>query len=606
LTQRLHHINRKELFAIAHSACKFDDILSRMPNVKHVTMETDSKVASLQLNEFKNYNSKSIEKRVLQRLRYNVIDTWNRWRQMGLSVSHRHIPGDQNKADVLTRIDNDEIAIGAIEALVAEIEETTMPDIVLTPSYSSWTQDKQDTSYMAFLLFVQQDPAVQQNLDPSIIDKTLYYQDAKGIVRRKGLIVIPDQIAKELLLSIHNQMGHASTRDLLYQWNMFHWNPHARKFAKQILRQCTHCQFASNKTDGQTFYGPIKRPDYPFEVLGIDLFGPLHDELSYILTIVDRLTGYTIFLVIPDSTAKSVCSKLELLLLTMGQRTKTLISDNGTQFADSHQFADLLKAWNIEHRRIPIYSPHAGGFYESKHRHALHVIRTMTMQHRRVDSQLLATIASQQINSRKSDDRTTAPHELIFGYEFHWPTQCQAANLTENDGTVAREDVSKIQRARHELRERYLKLFDTEFDERQDKQAERFNKKIPRHRKPLEQGQLVMFVNDTIKKKFAAQCQGPFILLEAIGKHTWKTKELKTKREFILHARRLRRVDVDESNRTTVPQEHEQSEAHAPDQSDQASPDAETDQPMDPNQTRSHSKEQNSHHSGYNLRRRRK
>jgi hypothetical protein len=91
LTQRLHHINRKELFAIAHSACKFDDILSRMPNVKHVTMETDSKVASLQLNEFKNYNSKSIEKRVLQRLRYNVIDTWNRWRRMGLSVSHRHI-----------------------------------------------------------------------------------------------------------------------------------------------------------------------------------------------------------------------------------------------------------------------------------------------------------------------------------------------------------------------------------------------------------------------------------------------------------------------------------------------------------------------------------
>jgi len=120
-----------------------------------------------------------------------------------------------------------------------------------------------------------------------------------------------------------------------------------------------------------------------------------------------------------------------------------------------------------------------------------------------------------------------------------------------------------------------------------------------------------MFVNEKIKKKFAEQCQGPFMLLEALGKHTWKTKELKTKRDFILHARRLRRVDVDESNGTTVQQEHEQSEAHAPDQSDQASPTVESDQDrphgqMDSNHTVIHSKEQNSHHSGYNLRQRKK
>lgn len=74
-------------------------------------------------------------------------------------------------------------------------------------------------------------------------------------------------------------------------------------------------------------------PPYPFETIGADLYGPLTGRSErksgqYILTIVDRLTEYTRFLVMQNGTARSGFDVI-LTLLLLEERVRYIISDNG-------------------------------------------------------------------------------------------------------------------------------------------------------------------------------------------------------------------------------------------------------------------------------------
>jgi len=534
--QQLHHINRKELFAIAQAVQQTDHIVSLMSEIRSVQLETDSKVASLQLNEYKSYNSKSIEKRVLQRLRHNIIEGWNRWRRLGINVSHRHIPGDTNKADGLTRIGTTNI-----DVCVTEID--TMADLIQIPAYEEW----KNTGGNNFSEFIKHSQSEDEKTQKLVEYSPHVTTGADGIIRKKHAVVLPDTLTQQFINAIHVQIGNGSIRDTLINFNQDYWNAHARKIAKQTVRKCTYCQQSNAKVNEQASYGPVNRPEYPFQVIGIDLYGPLPDGKSYILTIVDRLTGYTNFKVLPDSTSGAICKNLEVWLLAAGERVQRIISDNGTQFTASDKFQALLQLWNIKHSTIPIYTPQVGGFYENKHRHATHVIRTMLLQHKQVDLQLLASIASAQINSRRSPDRATTPHELIYGYQYSWPLGTAATNSAINqDEQLNPPDPAVVETAQKQhkmLREKFLKLLEHEFEVRQEKQAERFTKENPRTKRPLKVGDTVMFGTDIIKSKFAPQCSGPFRIAEQLGKHSFKVIEEETQKSFILHAKRLRRIE---------------------------------------------------------------
>ena len=534
-SQQIWHINRKELYALALCLQRCDAVIIHLRHLTEVTILSDSRVALLQLNEYLHYNSKSIDKRVLLRLRQNVFDLWHQWRRMGIVVDARHIPGNENRADQLTRI---------IESN-AKLDELLVLDMSHDP----------DTTKNAIRLAQATDPKVQSARGAT----NFYYTDPDGLVRFKtGKLYIPQDIAIKLLTRLHEEAGHLQLRDLLFNFQQCCFSPHARQLAKKVIRTCGACALSSNTTDGQTTYGPIRQPEFPFETLGIDLFGPLirpnnTSQKEYILTIVDRLTGYTQFIVLPDSSSSSVCRVLDIFMVTIGHRTRSIITDNGRQFTDSDEFRHLLALSNIQHVTIPIYAPHAGGFYETKHRTAVHVLRTMLFDHPHKEWQYLATIASQQINSRTSADRSCSPHELIFGYPHSWPTMTSITNITTETEAVPPERVVDVQSKRHQLREQFLDLWKTEFELRQTRSATRFYTKTPKSRPPLQIGDHVMFTNDTIKRKFAPQCTGPFLLISPNGQQSWHTVEIHTGRKFLLHSRRLRFIDPENSLVTPTP-----------------------------------------------------
>jgi hypothetical protein len=376
-----------------------------------------------------------------------------------------------------------------------------------------------------------------------------------GLVHHDDKLYVPDALLKDILTYLHKAQGHSAFVPLFASFLKVCYHPHARAYAKKLVNSCASCNTAKPSVGAATSYGPVRKPPYPFETVGIDLFGPLSRRSGrntgcYILTVVDRLTGYTIFAVIDNGRADTIVRWYEIFLLTLGQRIKYCVTDNGPQFVSSAEFSSLLATWGIQHLRIPIYTPTAGGFYETKHRTAVHVLRTMLIDNPFHQWQFIASLAAQQINSRVSPDRTSSPHELLFGWEYIHPSvfnMVEPTPLIDVDSGIADPLLTPLvheeSRKRHERRTELLRIWHHEFDLRQNQAAERFEATIPKSRVPLATGDKVMFANDVIKRKMQDQASGPFILSQQLGAHTWKVTEEGSSRTFIFHDRRLRKIE---------------------------------------------------------------
>jgi len=197
--QRVWHINRKELYALALSMQQLDTVVALLPRLRSIQIRTDSKVALLQLNEFVNYNSKSIEKRVLMRLRQNIFDTWNYWRKIGVDVSIIHIKGVDNKADKLTRL-YQPATEDPLELLMIEEVDENVP-----------IQDWNENIYQA----QQNDPKIQA----AKTNKMFYTTDERGLVRHtNGQVYVSETLAKMIMEKLHHHSGHTKLHDLLVQF----------------------------------------------------------------------------------------------------------------------------------------------------------------------------------------------------------------------------------------------------------------------------------------------------------------------------------------------------------------------------------------------------
>jgi hypothetical protein len=515
-------------------------------------------------------------------LRRNVLDLFSLWQQYGVSANVEHVKGLDNPADTLSRVA--ENTFSDLEVLEIQLTNASYWESFFgIPSYHKWrTQNLYMKAWLSArhkktftptkeLFCPRQWIQSAQNMDPRIrslkeklnnpgtSQELLYLKIIDQILVRDTpearQLYLPDSLIQDVLQFQHKAQGHSSLIKLMNAFLLVCYHPHAKTFAKAIVRTCEACQLASARVGAATTYGPIQHPVTPFQTIGVDLFGPLSRRSGrntghYILTIVDRLTGYTLFMVVENGTAEVIARKLELFLLTLGQKVTTCVTDQGAQFVAGTAFHALLASWGVRHHIIPAYTPSCGGFYETRHKTAVHVLRTVLMDRPAIQWQLVAHIAAQQINSHCGSDRTSSPHELIFGWQYVHPSANLFATVTQtaDEGTVSPTSVDAHQvnaeaTRRATFRDELLRIWKFEFDKRQVEAAKRFETTIPGNRVPLQIGDEVYFANDIIKAKMKDQASGPFTLIQKMGVHTWQVIEIATKKKFIFHDRKLRKVE---------------------------------------------------------------
>ena len=557
LTASAWHANRRELYCLSQSLLRIDALLQLFPNLKEIRAKTDSRVAVAHTDEFKNVSSKALERKAILRIRNAILELSYMWRTIGISFRIEHIPGNKNViADELSRttILSHEIAFLEIQHRFNEMQAL--------PSFKTWliTRElfiiwktgamppdpslQEEPLWTRFLRAGQRSDSqcqkiysrLQEDPEPSTKGELRYLSIREGLITRtyQGYhqVWLPENLTTEVIEHIHVQMGHSALGPTLSNFFTAAFHPQARKIARRLLRSCKACNYASDRTMRQTSYEPIKLPKRPFEVIGMDLYGPLlrptgsRKTKSYVLTIVDRLTGYTRFILMKDSKAESVVKEFECFCLEVGCNIRVLITDNGTQFTESPLLKGLCLVRGITHITTPIYAPWTGGFYERRHRVATQCLRTLLVQFPISDWKVLVATAQAKVNSQVGDDRTSSPHELIYGWKFVYSStgtlqQAVPEAIPDPFGS-AEEEASR----RSELRNQFLILWNEEFAKRQEEHAKAYERGglVAEDERPLAIGDYVYFVNDTIKRKFAPKSTGPFRVVDIAGKNSWWVK----------------------------------------------------------------------------------
>lgn len=241
-------------------------------------------------------------------------------------------------------------------------------------------------------------------------------------------LVIPESLRKEIMVECHDKAtaGHGGIDRTLKRIAQRYYFPGMRRFVTEYLKTCIECQRykPSNVKPAGLLQTPV--PAQRFEVLAVDLFGPLpRGSLGerWLLVVEDTASKWVELFPLVEATAEACARALiDEVFLRYGV-PRRLISDNGVQFV-----ADVMKhamaALGVKQNLIPLYHPEANPV-ERKNRDIKTQLAILVEGHHKEWPEALPSIRfAMNTAVCKSTERT--PAYLTFGRELRSPLDARA------------------------------------------------------------------------------------------------------------------------------------------------------------------------------------
>ncbi|UYV66545.1 hypothetical protein LAZ67_4002017 [Cordylochernes scorpioides] len=185
-------------------------------------------------------------------------------------------------------------------------------------------------------------------------------------------------LSEQLIRQVHKNLGHTGVLVTLLKLREKYWILRGRKTVSRILRQCVICRRYSAKP-GSVEAAPLPtnriQLGKPFQVTGIDLFGPLllrNNTKTWVALFTCGVYRAVHMEVIQGLDTPSFLMALRRFISRRG-RPLVIYSDNGTNFAktnkllshiDWDQMSNYSSAQKIIWKFNPPVSPWWGGFWE--------------------------------------------------------------------------------------------------------------------------------------------------------------------------------------------------------------------------------------------------
>jgi len=194
--------------------------------------------------------------------------------------------------------------------------------------------------------------------------------DGVLVLKQGRRVVIPDTLRTHLLETFHDSlMGGHFGRDRTYDAlkRCCFW-PNMLKDVESWIKHCPVCQrFKGKPLSPQPALRKNVLGSYPFEVLAIDVIGPLTQSLrgnKFILTMVDTLTRWPeVRAFAKDPTAQDVADALIECIVARHGAPSTILSDRGKQFI-SEVFKEVNNQLGIHQLFTTPYRPQTNGLCE--------------------------------------------------------------------------------------------------------------------------------------------------------------------------------------------------------------------------------------------------
>jgi hypothetical protein len=186
---------------------------------------------------------------------------------------------------------------------------------------------------------------------------------------RPNTLVITDiKRARQLAKEAHIRLGHRNAHDTLLQLRTECHFPYMHKIIKDVIKNCTACQFCADNSDRNKMPMQFMPRKGPFVTWGMDFVGPLPATScgnQYLATAIDYGTGWAYAVALKARSGIAIVKLVKHIIETHGF-PHSITTDNGSEF-NGKVFQGFLREHNIKHNKISPYHPQSNGLVEQFH-----------------------------------------------------------------------------------------------------------------------------------------------------------------------------------------------------------------------------------------------
>ena len=205
----------------------------------------------------------------------------------------------------------------------------------------------------------------------------------------------------------------------------FVW-PGINSDVRRWTRSCVQCQRAKVQRHTKTPLTSFPTPDSRFDVIHIDLVGPLPPSrgFTYLLTYVDRFTRWPEAIPLTSITSDAVAQAFLSGWISRFGVPSTIVTDRGRQF-ESHLWSNLMTLLGSKRSRTTAYHPQANGTVERFHRQLKAALKAQPNPDAWMDSLPLILLG---IRTALKEDISTTSAEMVYGTTFRLPGEFFASS----------------------------------------------------------------------------------------------------------------------------------------------------------------------------------
>ncbi|EER16952.1 gag/pol/env polyprotein, putative [Perkinsus marinus ATCC 50983] len=355
----------------------------------------------------------------------DLHSTFQAWRG-AITTGSSLVESDNNeKVELNTTTPPDDLRKRWLRKIQADDDETAQAIAQLKEPTHDPTTPTPINGYLYNLFIDDDDILKRRTMRGSLASRT-------GQADEHIQTVMPKSIMAEVATAVHAELGHAGFLATFREVSQHCWSPKCREIVKTALSRCMSCIRTVPKASNvlKAFPGPAIIPQWPFQIVGADLFGPIRlrsrerqkavdDEAqkgTYILTVTDRLTGYCRFELLANCRSQTVIRAFERIICwELCADTQECWTDRGSQFMSS-AWGSMCLLSNIRHRVNLPSTPHLGGWWETHHKPLTKCLRSLFDSCPTRDLQEMVSIAQARINSSLGTDSRPSAHELVYGW----------------------------------------------------------------------------------------------------------------------------------------------------------------------------------------------
>ena len=346
------------------------------------------------------------------------------------------------------------------------------------------------------------------------INGVLHYIDPDENVRA----IVPSKLVDSVLWKLHTGPGriHNGRDSMEAEVDSDYFWPGYKTSIRKFLKECRTCNSIKTAVPRPKPNAPIERGSSPWEVIHIDLLGPLKTTRTgnkYVCVIVDSFSKFAIMTPLKDKTTWSVIDVLSERVFPIFGICKVMRSDNGLEFA-SNSMTKFLEAWGVIQQFNVAYSPHQNGKAERLNGTLMIMLRAILKSYTNHEWDKALSAVNFAYNARISRLTMTSPFEVIFGRsgrvpeKFYQGVQCPANASYSTEAFLE-----------YSIPERAFRW--QQVNERLSQFEPKFAPSEPEKRHKITVGSFVFLRSVKTTDKLSKAHQGPYLVEKLIGSCTF-------------------------------------------------------------------------------------